>query len=315
MPMHPGLRGMIVSGLKQHPGIARLVSRGLRRASAGRIAGKIDRVIGHIDDVVPINIPSVRRRPAFRMESQGGQDLIVSKLWYKGWGGFEKAFPDTMIACARESSGVFLDIGANTGLYSLCVRAANPGLTIHAFEPYPPVVEILRRNLRLNGETTAIRVFEQAVGAHPGEAELYVPHQDFDVVETSCSLNHAFRKVHERVVRVPVVTVDGHVASEGIGRVDLMKVDVEGFEDRVLSGAMSTIERFRPTVFIEVGSADTVALVEATRASCGYTVFQFHQDRVIARDRVRFDSENWNYCLVPNEKAGRFRTLASVLAG
>jgi hypothetical protein len=52
-------------------------------------------------------------------------------------------------------------------------------------------------------------------------------------------------------VRVPVTTLDALVAAQGLARVDLVKVDVEGFEGDVLDGAADTIARHRPAFILE----------------------------------------------------------------
>ena len=55
-----------------------------------------------------------------------------------------------------------------------------------------------------------------------------------------------------REERVPTQTVDALVAGQGLERVDLIKIDVEGHEFQVLTGAVETITRFRPQILIEV---------------------------------------------------------------
>ena len=52
-------------------------------------------------------------------------------------------------------------------------------------------------------------------------------------------------------VEVPVETLDGVVERSGVGRIDLIKIDVEGSETAVIKGAAHTLERFRPVILVE----------------------------------------------------------------
>jgi Methyltransferase FkbM domain len=60
-------------------------------------------------------------------------------------------------------------------------------------------------------------------------------------------------------IEVSVSTVDQFVRERSISRVDMVKIDVEGFEPGVISGARQTIERLQPVVFVEVNSFTLIA--------------------------------------------------------
>ena len=147
---------------------------------------------------------------------------------------------------------VFVDVGANVGAYSL--RAASQGMSVHAFEPNPGNVRILRRNSEINGLT--IDLHECALGSSEGTANL--------------SAGGAASKISaEGELTVPVRTLD----SFHLPRVDLLKIDVEGYELEVLRGAVETLERSHPAIMIEMhhwaGAQKEAALFEIL-AGLGY---------------------------------------------
>ena len=134
----------------------------------------------------------------------------------------------------------FLDVGANSGLYSLYAR--NFARRVMAFEPHPHMARRLRRLL---GRDV---VFEIGLSDHSGTAELSVPMQSGREVATRSSLEEGANPGFAlRQVEVVLSRLDDLVTSN----VGAMKIDVEGHELRVLDGARATLERDRPTIIIE----------------------------------------------------------------
>ena len=131
--------------------------------------------------------------------------------------------------------GTFVDIGANVGFWSIpaALRAGPEGRVV-AFEPNPWAVARLRRNAALNAERSLapIDVRHVAVGEEEAELELYS--YDLEGGASQATLQRGAVDVErpERVV-VSVVTLDEAVD----GRVDVLKIDVEGHEAAVLAGA------------------------------------------------------------------------------
>ena len=126
--------------------------------------------------------------------------------------------------------GTFFDVGANSGLFSLmAARKAGPSGRIVAIEASPVVmVERLRFNVCTNGFNN-IEIIEAAARAETGSATLYVnPKQRGKSCLAECR-RAAFGET------VPVRTSSARsVEASRIDRIDAMKIDVEGYEDRVL---------------------------------------------------------------------------------
>jgi FkbM family methyltransferase len=150
-----------------------------------------------------------------------------------------------------------MDIGANTGLYSLLTSAKAPGARVFAFEPHPPTAARLRRNIGLNG-AGRVEVIESAVGDREGQITLYVPEDDRICLVSS--VDRAFAESWRSILRsgpfkactLPQTTIDAFVASRELGRVDLIKVDVESHELAVLRGAEQTLLKDHPSILCEV---------------------------------------------------------------
>ncbi len=145
-------------------------------------------------------------------------------------------------ALARESS-VIADVGGNIGLYSCIGAAAMPTGRVVAFEPAPANLDFLRQNVAGSQLEERVAVVAAAVSDEPGQARLYL--------STSIG-NHSLAAGSGgtgRHVDVQVTTIDDYFAGE---RVDVLKVDVEGFEFHVLKGARQTLAAHKPAVFIEL---------------------------------------------------------------
>lgn len=181
----------------------------------------------------------------FRMAAHGHQ--LENSVYWDGLYGYERASVERWIAFARNAE-VVLDIGANTGLYALVAAAAAQNARVFAFEPLLRVTALLSQNCALNPDF-AIEVVSKAAGAESGTAQIYDPGGDNCY---SASLKAGFLpEARTTTYPVEVVAIDDFVAERKLARVDLVKVDVEGFDASVLAGMKNTIERFAPIILIE----------------------------------------------------------------
>jgi FkbM family methyltransferase len=165
-------------------------------------------------------------------------------------GGYFESLELDLFAKAAEGSATVLDVGANIGLFS-CVagKALRVGGVVYAFEPIADNIEYFRQNLA-NNQLTNVELIESAVGEEVGELDIFI--------STESMANHSASSNHSRgseSISVPMTSVDAFVTSRGIGHVDVIKIDVEGYDGFVLKGAVETIKNHRPTVFIEYDPA------------------------------------------------------------
>ncbi len=128
-----------------------------------------------------------------------------------------------------EPGCTFLDIGANIGAYALFVAAlAGPRARILAVEPQPDVFDRLTYNIAQNPFGT-VKAVACAVADKAGELTLFVdPRNRGESSLKIVGTNEGAR------IRVPAVTLLDLARSEGITRIDAIKLDVEGAEDLIL---------------------------------------------------------------------------------
>lgn len=241
----------------------------------------------------------------FVLNTSGGADAVAQKIQA---GSYEAPLPMIFAAIASRVSGAFLDVGANNGVYSLIAAVVSPTVPIIAFEPFPPVLDLLYSNIRLNDLEERIRVMEVALSDTEGTAPIFLPDQGHGLVETSASLQAGFIRGAKPTISVRTCRLDG--LDLGV-RVDLAKVDIEGFELEFLRGAQSTIERDRPIIFAEMLGAAAEKFPEITRrlGDLSYLAFRLRPDAAILSHWVTFDNQAWNYALIPTEKMPLFRSV------
>lgn len=140
-----------------------------------------------------------------------------------------------------------MDVGANIGLYSvLAAQKAGSG-EVHAFEPNPSCFSLLIRNLAQFGPRSA-QAHQIAVGANVGTVDFHCAADSAysGVVDTR-------RSPTSHIIKIPVSTVDSMMTEWGLARLDLLKVDVEGYEPEVLTGAKDLLSRDdAPLLMIEI---------------------------------------------------------------
>jgi FkbM family methyltransferase len=175
-------------------------------------------------------------------------DLIGRFLFWGGFQHWEGTEMKIFYEIAQMSRGV-LDIGANTGVYSLIACAANDDSRVTAFEPVPSIFEYLVRNLRLNGWEVRCEARCEAVSNYCGFSTFTVPTDTLVPTGARLAPNGA-SDVNGVTIMVRVTTADD--ACKDKGPIDLVKIDVEGFEDKVLEGMRGIFETSRPFLILEV---------------------------------------------------------------
>lgn len=288
--------------MEERPALTRRVGALARTVGAPDRGERIERIAagrGFVEVVMPEHLPGAIRR--FRMDGCDGRDQVVAAL-ERSWDDFERPMPDAFVAVAHWVGGTMLDVGANTGLYSLLATMVRPDVAAIAFEPFPPLLPLLRANLAANRWGGRVEVVECAISDEPGEAELFIPDPAHGLVESSCSLNGSFKDNPTGSVTVNVDTIDRIVAARPGLRPTFIKVDVESLEHAVLGGARATLAAHRPIAFIEVLHIGDPAAIEAMRVDLDYVDIRLAPTGLVVGDPVHHDPTAWNHMLVPAER-------------
>jgi FkbM family methyltransferase len=145
----------------------------------------------------------------------------------------------------------FVDAGANMGLYSLfAARKVGTSGRVLAIEPSQREQAILRRNVELN-DLMNVSIVAVALSDQPGELDLMVaPLEKSGHNTLGAAFGHGAVLDHKE--RVRVVRLDDLLEEQGVGRVDVLKIDIEGGEERALRGAARTLQRHRPVILMEL---------------------------------------------------------------
>jgi FkbM family methyltransferase len=235
------------------------------------------------------------------------------QFYWHGISGFEPAVHRVFRELVSASSG-FLDIGANLGLYSLLARAYRPGIRVFAFEPLPAAYSFLQQNLALNGMAD-IDAFPVALSDENGSATFHAPfNSKFAYLKAHLggtgSLDAAASAVNRHAVTVPTARLDDFLAGYEGSPVDLIKLDTEGTEDRVMEGAMQTLETHRPMILCEVLQGRIEAQLDAKLTTLDYAAYALTAQgpRPVTDLRTgRMDTNDYLFC--PSERAGDIAQL------
>lgn len=173
---------------------------------------------------------------------------LQRKLARRGLAGYEPDTLTTLLTLVHlgPENGVFLDVGAHLGLFSAVLErvSADRLAAVHAFEPTPETFALGGRLRDANGLGFGYHCL--ALSNANGEASLYLSNK----TEMTNSLVAGFRQARG-LLNVRTIRLDDVVALLNVAP-SVIKIDVEGHEVPVLEGAMGVMERYRPSLVLEV---------------------------------------------------------------
>ena len=157
----------------------------------------------------------------------------------------------------RRARAVLVDVGANTGSFAL-LPALLPELHVVAFEPLSSAFELLDLNVRANGIADRVFLRALALSDHAVEnATLQVPKRHLSNGGGISTLSKNPVRLEKEtwrggdVIQLPVSVSTLDRCLSVINQVDLLKIDVEGWELYVLRGGRQVIRKHRPKILLE----------------------------------------------------------------
>ena len=160
---------------------------------------------------------------------------------------------------------IFWDIGAYIGYFTCIMSRRLVKGSVISVEPLPQNIALLRQHIQLNNLKNVI-IVEKALSSSQGSASFLMPEssQEGRLVDNLESLQ-------EKMISVSVTTIDTLVES-GVPIPDILKIDAEGEEGRILKGARAVLERRRPSFLIEIHNLESARICWDILSCCLYQI-------------------------------------------
>jgi len=213
-----------------------------------------------------LRLASWRTRCLFRKTAtvhlrRSGVQMILPPNW-RGVGKLIYAFrdyyePELLYLERVLSPGkVFVDAGANFGIYTLLAsKIVGEAGRVISFEPSSRVFPVLRRNITLNGFKNVL-AFPIALTDKPGRARLYY----HSAVGCDSLGKDASFEPDAHAEEIGTESLDTVLKQTSVGRVDVIKMDVQGAEELALRGANEIVSSMRPIVIFEFFPEGAISL-------------------------------------------------------
>jgi FkbM family methyltransferase len=226
------------------------------------------------------NLPFLTRWAAARLfRTYDLDDASVALLW--------SSDPDALyIEPLIAPDAVVLDVGANLGTFSYSVRRTQGSARVIAFEPIPALAA------RIRTVFTNIEVLELALSDRSAVEVFRIPYIEGRRCATRGSLGPMVDSTTWRQIQVRTDRLDHVVTNMALGRLDLIKIDVEGHELQVLRGAEQTLRRHRPILLVEIEQrhhGEPVTDIMSYIESLGYVGFFLNRESLNFDSIKRFD--------------------------
>jgi len=197
-----------------------------------------------------------------------------------------------------KNSNAIVDVGANIGVFALIAKTINSLAEVHGFEPMPETFKKFKKNVEVNNYD--IRCHEIALSDKNGTMDLFVSEGN----DQEPSLNQNSNADTKLIVQTR--QFDSYSREQNIGKIDLLKIDVESYEPEVLEGMKEMVDRDRPTIIIEVLKNETGARDQKYFEGKGYRYFYIDEQKGLApsKNLVRL-SKSRNYLVCQTEIAER----------
>jgi FkbM family methyltransferase len=149
-----------------------------------------------------------------------------------------------------KSGYTVLDIGGNIGLFTLLAssKVGKEGKII-SFEPNPSVAQIMRENVNKN-EISNVRIEEIALSNANGEISLNILRKEFSDLYSFISNSKNVEGLSESIT-VKMTRLDDFILENSIGKIDIIKIDIEGAEFMCFEGAKKTLTNDKPIIIFE----------------------------------------------------------------
>jgi len=237
---------------------------------------------------------------SFKIRSHGNS-VENSIFWAGLTGEWEAASMKLWIALVKDAEVIF-DVGANTGVYSLVAKALNAQARVYAFEPVERIYKKLEYNNRLNNYDVVC--LQSAASNADGTATIYDLPDDNPY---SVTINRDFFPPETEVIPTLINTIrlDTFIEKSKLDRLDLIKLDVETHEAEVLEGLGDYLDKFKPTLLVEILNDEIGNKIEEFVRGKDYLYFNIDEDSGSIRQVEQITKSDYYNYLICNETTAK----------
>ncbi len=241
----------------------------------------------------------IKGHKSFRTYNHGL--LIENGIFWAGLeNGWERQSLKVWIKLCEKATSI-MDVGANTGIYSLIAATINPDCDIVAFEPVKRVSAMLEKNIRINNYK--IKNVEKALSNFDGDAIVYDDLSSEHTYAVTVNKNLMVNKDKSSTVKIKTCRLDTYIEENNITHIDLIKIDVETHEAEVLEGFGKYLELFKPTILIEITYPEVAKKIQMIFQYLPYLYFNVNEDDGLKQVDQITVSDNYNFLLCSKDKA------------
>lgn len=195
------------------------------------------------------------------------------------------------LSLLEDGKGAVLDVGANIGIMTVHLANKLPNSTVHAFEPIPDNLSVLKRIIA-KFNLKKIKIHEVAVGETSGNVQMILPHQGKTKMQ---GLSHV---KHESITEwnegeefsVPLNTLDNLLNGEPIQGI---KIDIENFEYYALKGGKRILESNHPIIYAELWDNENRSNCIDLLASMNYKPHVVVNNELTVFDETQHKNQNF----------------------
>jgi FkbM family methyltransferase len=199
----------------------------------------------------------------FQMFLGGGDDGVAMRFFWNG--GYEKFSLKLWTQLVGQTQGMKIDVGAHTGAYTLAAHKAAKSGTVISFEPHFMNFARLSLNARANNFPTK-HLYMIGVG-DKCESSNFAISTNLDYLTTGGAIGTKPGGLNSPI---NVVALDDFIHPDSHAHVGIIKIDVEGYEAKCLTGAMKMLTASKPIIFFECIDDAVGSKVQSMLEPLGY---------------------------------------------
>lgn len=197
----------------------------------------------------------------------------------------------TFLSLLKDGKGDVLDIGANLGIMTVHLANKLPNTTIHAFEPMPTNVSVLKRIIA-KFKLKKTKIHEIALGDESGTAKMVLPVNGQTVMQGLSHIKHeTITEWNEgQEVDVKLDKLDNILNGQPV---QAIKIDIENFEYFALKGANRIITSNKPIIYAELWNNENRSNCFEYLRSFNYSIFVGENNQIVPFDSSKHDTQNF----------------------